>query len=226
MKRVFDVIFAVIFFIITLPIFLFAAIGILITSKGPIIYKANRVGKNGVPFTLYKFRTMKVDSGKVRITTLTNDERIYPFGNFLRKSKIDELPQLVNILLNQMSVVGPRPEDVSIAEEIYKEKYKCIYNVKPGLTSPASIFDYTHGEHYTNYDEYIKEFLPKKLAVELYYVENNNLWYDFKIILKTAIIIVQRLCGKMNFEYPKEYYSIQQLKMGDLYEKSYNNTTI
>lgn len=205
LKRMYDVIFAIIFLLLTSPIMILAAIGIFITSKGPIIYKAKRVGKNGIPFTLYKFRTMKVDSGEIRVTTLINDKRIYPFGKFLRKSKIDELPQLVNILLNQMSVVGPRPEDISIAEELYVGRYKDIYNVKPGLTSPASLFEYTHGEYYQNEEDYILEFLPKKLEIELFYVKNHSLWYDIKLTLKTAIIILQVMFGKTDFKYPKEY---------------------
>lgn len=207
-KRVYDIVFAILFLIISSPIMIFAALGIATTNKGPIIYKAKRVGKNGVPFSLYKFRTMKVDGGEVKVTTLKNDKRIYPFGSFLRKSKIDELPQLMNILLNQMSVVGPRPEDFSIAEKIYIGKYKGIYAVKPGLTSPASLFDYTHGENYENHDEYIKEFLPKKLDIELYYVEKGNIWYDLKITLKTALIIIQIILGKKQFKYPNEYYAI------------------
>lgn len=204
MKRLFDVFFALIMIIVTLPIMLFALIGILLTSRGPIIYKATRIGKNGKPFVLYKFRTMKVDSGEVRVTTLKNDERIYPFGSLLRKSKIDELPQLVNILLNQMSVVGPRPEDISIAENIYVGKYKQIYSVKPGLTSPASLLDYTHGEHYKTHEEYEEEFLPLKLDVELSYVNNSNFIYDFKIVFKTSWIILLILMGKKKFDMPKE----------------------
>lgn len=210
LKRIYDVVFAIVFLLLTSPIMILAAIGILITSKGPIIYKAKRVGKNGIPFTLYKFRTMKVDSGKIRVTTLTNDERIYPFGRFLRKTKIDELPQLVNILLNQMSVVGPRPEDISIAEELYVGRYKEIYNVKPGLTSPASLFEYTHGEHYQNEEDYILEFLPKKLDIELYYVKHYSYWYDVKLTARTGIIILQVLLGKKNLKYPREYYLSQK----------------
>lgn len=204
MKRLFDIFFALIMIVVTSPIMLFVAMGILLTSKGPIIYKAIRIGKNGKPFMLYKFRTMKVDSGEIRVTTLKNDERIYPFGSLLRKSKIDELPQLVNILLNQMSVVGPRPEDVSIAEKIYVGRYRRIYDAKPGLTSPASLFDYTHGEYYKTHEEYEEEFLPLKLDVELYYVDNSKFIYDIKIVFKTAWIILMILMGKKNFDLPKE----------------------
>jgi lipopolysaccharide/colanic/teichoic acid biosynthesis glycosyltransferase len=204
LKRVYDIFFALLFFILTCPIFIFVVLGIKLTSKGPIIYKAKRIGKNGKSFTLYKFRTMRVDSGEVRVTTLKNDERIYPFGSLLRKSKIDELPQLVNIILGQMSVVGPRPEDLVIAQKIYVGKYKKIFNVKPGLTSPASLFDYTHGEHYQNQEDYAREFLPKKLDLELYYVEHYGFWYDVKLTFKTAVIIIQMLFGKKAFSFPSE----------------------
>lgn len=209
LKRIYDIVFALVFFIIMSPILLIVPICIKLTSKGPIIYKAQRVGRGGKTFILYKFRTMRVDSGAIKITTLNHDERVYPFGRLLRKSKIDEFPQLINILKGQMSVVGPRPEDVTIAEKIYVGKYKNIYSVKPGLTSPASLFDYTHGEHYSNEEDYRKEFLPKKLDVELYYVENNNLWYDITITAKTAVIITQILLGKKNFDIPKEYAFIE-----------------
>lgn len=220
LKRIYDLSFAIVLLLLSSPIMIFAAVGILITNKGPIIYKAKRVGKNGIPFTLYKFRTMRVDSGEIRVTTLTNDERIYPFGRFLRKTKIDELPQLANILLNQMSVVGPRPEDISIAKEIYVGKYKGIYDVKPGLTSPASLFEYTHGEHYQDEEEYVSDFLPKKLEVELFYVRNHNLWYDIKLTVKTAIIILQVMSGKTDFKYPKEYNLLGESNLANLKSKS------
>jgi lipopolysaccharide/colanic/teichoic acid biosynthesis glycosyltransferase len=211
-KRIYDLLFALVFLVICAPVMIFAALGVLITSRGPIIYKAKRLGKDGTPFTLYKFRSMKVNSGEVRVTTLTNDERIYPFGNFLRKSKIDELPQLVNIILGHMSVVGPRPEDLVIAKKIYVGKYKKILNVKPGLTSPASLFDYTHGEHYQDEDDYIRNFLPKKLDLELYYVEHYGFWYDVKLTAKTAVIIVQMLFGKKTFSIPNELNIITKEK--------------
>ncbi len=225
-KRIYDLFFSIMLILIFFPIMILTSLGILITSRGPIIYKAKRVGKNGVPFTLYKFRTMGIDSGEVRITTLKNDTRIYPLGRFLRKTKIDELPQLYNVLTGKMSIVGPRPEDSSIAKEIYVGKYKGICDVKPGLTSPASLFDYTHGEHYENHEEYIKEFLPKKLDIELYYVENKGIWYDLKIILRTALIIVQIIFGKKEFEYPKEYDAIRELRMRDKDGKQHFNTGI
>ena len=148
LKRGFDLLFSVLFLLVFSPVYLLTWIIIKIVSPGPAIYRAKRVGLHGKLFTCYKFRSMRVDSGKVKLTTLQNDDRIFPFGNFIRKTKIDEMPQVVNILMGQMSVVGPRPEDEANASKIYVGEYQHILDVKPGLTSPASLYDYTHGEKY------------------------------------------------------------------------------
>jgi putative colanic acid biosynthesis UDP-glucose lipid carrier transferase len=147
---------------------------------------------------------MRVDSGKVRLTTLSNDDRVFPFGKFIRKAKIDEMPQAWNILINQMSVVGPRPEDEENADRICVGKYREILSVKPGLTSPASLYDYTHGELYCNELAYSTEFVPKKLELELYYVRNRSFKYDTKLVIRTAIVVVLKLCGRKEFAQPKE----------------------
>jgi putative colanic acid biosynthesis UDP-glucose lipid carrier transferase len=203
-KRCFDLLFAVLFLIVFSPIYLLTIIIIKITSPGPAIYKAARVGKDGRLFTCYKFRSMRVDSGKVRLTTLENDDRIFPFGKFIRKTKIDEMPQVVNILKGEMSVVGPRPEDKENADKVYVGEYVHIMDVKPGLTSTASLYDYTHGELFEDEESYEKEFMPKKLKLELYYINHRSLWYDFVLILKTAWLIILKTCGKKEFREPKE----------------------
>lgn len=203
-KRCFDLLFAVLFLIVFSPIYLLTIIIIKITSPGPALYKAARVGKDGRLFTCYKFRSMRVDSGKVRLTTLENDDRIFPFGKFIRKTKIDEMPQVVNILKGEMSVVGPRPEDKENADKVYVGEYVHILDVKPGLTSTASLYDYTHGELFEDEESYEKEFMPKKLKLELYYINHRSLWYDFVLILKTAWLIVLKTCGKKEFVEPKE----------------------
>ena len=185
-KRCFDLLFAVLFLIVLSPIYLLTIIIIKIVSPGPAIYKAARVGKDGRLFTCYKFRSMRVDSGKVRLTTLENDDRIFPFGKFIRKTKIDEMPQVVNILKGEMSVVGPRPEDQENTEKVYVGEFKHIMDVKPGLTSTASLYDYTHGELFEEEEQYEKIFMPKKLKLELYYVNHRTVWYDLWLILKTA----------------------------------------
>lgn len=203
-KRCFDLLFAVLFLLVFSPVYLLTWIIIKIVSPGPAIYKAKRVGKDGVLFDCYKFRSMRVDSGKVRLTTLENDDRIFPFGMFIRKAKIDEMPQVVNILKGQMSVVGPRPEDKDNADKVYVGEYKHILDVKPGLTSTASLYDYTHGELFEDEESYVKVFLPKKLKLELFYVNHRSFWYDIVLILRTAWLIIQKTCGKKEFEEPKE----------------------
>lgn len=206
MKRAFDLLFAVCFLLVFLPIYIITYVIIKVVSPGPVFFKAKRVGLHGNVFNCYKFRSMKVDSGKIKLTTLQNDDRIFPFGKFIRKTKIDEMPQALNILFGDMSVVGPRPEDTINADMMYQGEYKRILDVKPGLTSPASLYDYTHGEKYEDEALYEKEFVPQKLKLELYYVEHQSFLYDIKLILKTALIIIQTFCGKKNFEKPKELY--------------------
>ncbi len=203
-KRCFDLLFTILFLIVFSPVYLLAYIIIKIVSPGPAIYKAKRVGKGGKLFNCYKFRSMRVDSGKVRLTTLENDDRIFPFGKFIRKAKIDEMPQVVNILKGEMSVVGPRPEDQENADKVYVGEYKHIMDVKPGLTSTASLYDYTHGELFDDEESYEKVFLPKKLKLELYYVNNQSFWYDILLVLKTAWLIILKTCGKKDFEEPAE----------------------
>ena len=203
-KRCFDLLFAVLFLLVFSPVYLLTWVTIKIVSPGSAIYKAKRVGKDGKLFDCYKFRSMRVDSGKVRLTTLENDDRIFPFGKFIRKAKIDEMPQVVNILKGQMSVVGPRPEDKDNADKVYVGEYKHILDVKPGLTSTASLYDYTHGELFEDEESYEKVFLPKKLKLELYYVNHRSFWYDIIIILKTAWLIVLKTCGKKVFVDPVE----------------------
>ena len=204
MKRGFDLLFAVCFLIVFSPVYIISWLIIKIVSSGPAIYKAERVGKDGKLFKCYKFRSMRVDSGKVRLTTLENDDRIFPFGKFIRKAKIDEMPQVVNILKGEMSVVGPRPEDKENADKVYVDEYVRILDVKPGLTSTASLYDYTHGELYEDEESYEKEFMPKKLKLEMYYVNHRTFCYDIVLVIRTAWLIILRTCGKTDFEGPKE----------------------
>ena len=203
-KRCFDLLFAICFLIVFSPVYIISWLIIKIVSPGPAIYKADRVGKGGKLFKCYKFRSMRVDSGKVHLTTLGNDDRIFPFGKFIRKTKIDEMPQVVNILKGDMSVVGPRPEDKENADKVYVGEFIHILDVKPGLTSTASLYDYTHGELYEDEATYEKEFMPKKLKLELYYVNHRSFWYDIVLVLRTAWLIILKTCGKKFFEEPTE----------------------
>lgn len=203
-KRIFDFVAAVLGLIIVFIPWVIISIIIKIQSPGSIIYKAVRVGQNGVPFTLLKFRTMCVNSGAIHATTLRGDPRIFPFGSFLRKSKLDETPQLINILKGEMAVIGPRPEDRVNAERVYVGRYRKILEAKPGLSSPASLYDYTHGELYPSEERYMEEFEQRKLDIELYYVEHRSVIYDLQIIVRTIITIILITCGKRNFNEPRE----------------------
>lgn len=204
LSRCYDLLFAVLFIVLFFWVYIIIWVIIHIVSPGPAIYKARRVGLNGKIFTCYKFRSMRVDSGCVKITTLHNDDRIFGFGKFIRSTKIDEFPQVFNILLGDMSIVGPRPEDEVNAELYYIGNYKHILSVKPGLTSPASLYDYTHGERYEDQELYEKEFVPQKLKLEMYYVNHKSFIYDNIIIFRTAWLIIQKICGKKEFDLPKE----------------------
>lgn len=204
LKRCFDLLFAVSFLVVFSPVYIISWLIIKIVSPGPAIYKAERVGKDGKLFKCYKFRSMRVDSGKVRLTTLENDDRIFPFGKLIRKAKIDEMPQVVNILKGEMSVVGPRPEDKENADKVYVGDFVHILDVKPGLTSTASLYDYTHGELFEDEESYEREFMPKKLKLELYYVNHASFGYDIFLVLKTGLLIIQKTCGKRDFKEPAE----------------------
>lgn len=204
LMRCYDILFAVLFITVFSWVYILTWMIIHVVSPGPAIYKARRVGLNGKIFNCYKFRSMRIDSGKVRLTTLQNDERIFPFGKFIRATKIDEMPQAFNILFGDMSIVGPRPEDEANADMYYVGEYKHILDVKPGLTSPASLYDYTHGEKYEDAELYEKEFVPQKLKLEMYYVKHKSFCYDNYLILKTACLIIQTACGKRDFDVPKE----------------------
>jgi putative colanic acid biosynthesis UDP-glucose lipid carrier transferase len=203
-KRIFDIVASLLAILVFLIPWAVIGIIIKIQSPGPVIYKARRIGQDGRVFTLYKFRSMRVDSGVIHATTLKGDPRIFAFGQFLRDSKLDETPQLINILKGEMSVIGPRPEDEENSDKFYVGRYREILSAKPGLSSPASLYDYTHGENYPSEEIYIQDFLPKKLDVELYYVEHRSWAYDVKIIVRTVLTILQIMIGKKDFEEPGE----------------------
>ena len=198
--------------IVLSPLLIIAAVGIKLSSKGPIFYKARRMGKDMKPFTIYKFRTMKVGADKEGAITATHDTRVFPWGNLLRVTKIDELPQLLNILNGDMSIIGPRPEDIGIVENYYTEEEKITLEVSPGLACPGSIFNYTHGDQYLKDDDtddaYVKEFLHIKLALDLYYLRNWTFLYDIIIILRTIKAILITTLTTKQLDYPTEYKQV------------------
>ncbi|EIF6297508.1 sugar transferase [Clostridium perfringens] len=194
-KRTFDLFFSLIGIIITIPIFILVSIMIKLTSKGPIIFKQERVGKNKKIFYIYKFRTMTEcdDRASDRQVTVINDQRITRIGRILRKYKIDELPQLYNVLKGDMSFVGPRPE-VKKYVKFYEEEYDEILKIKPGITDLASIEYIDENTIISKYSDpekiYIEEVLPKKLMLNKRYIEEMSIKNDILLILKTIKKII------------------------------------
>ena len=196
MKRLFDITISLIMLAVGLPFGILIALVIVCDSKGKVFYKQARVGRNNVDFQLYKFRTMYEESDHGSLITVgANDARITKFGSFLRKYKIDEFPQLLNILKGEMSIVGPRPE-VRKYVDLYTPEQMKVLTVRPGLTDYASIRYVNENALLSASDDpeqtYIHEIMPDKLALNLKYIEEQSLWVDLKIILKTFAAIIHR----------------------------------
>lgn len=185
MKRLADIIASIAGFIILSPLLILAAALVKLTSKGPVIYSQIRVGEQGKNFKIYKFRTMRADAEKETgaVWAKTNDNRITLVGNFLRKTHIDELPQMFNILKGEMSLIGPRPERPMFVEQ-FKEimsDYDRRLLVKPGLTGLAQVWH--------RYDETIQD-VKKKLKYDLLYIKKMCFWADMAIILRTFRVVI------------------------------------
>jgi lipopolysaccharide/colanic/teichoic acid biosynthesis glycosyltransferase len=209
-KRLFDIVVSTIALILWTPVFLIAAIGILLSGgPGSVFFRSPRIGKNGRPFTMHKFRTMRIgqlpDSSPI---TSPQDSRVFFWGAILRRLKIDELPQFYDVLRGAMSLVGPRPEDPRIVRDLYHPEDWETLQVRPGLTSPASLYDYTHGDLILAQGDpeqvYQEQLLPEKLALEKVYVRESNLIYDFQILFRTAVMILLVGLGKRRFSEPAE----------------------
>lgn len=195
-KRVFDFMASLLGLLILSPILLVTAIFIKIDSRGPIFFKQKRVGKNKETFEIYKFRTMVTDAEKMgKQITVGNDRRITRIGKVIRKCKLDELPQLINVLKGEMSLVGPRPE-VPRYVELYDEYQEQILLVKPGITDYASIKFINENEilgaSSDPEEEYIKEIMPNKIELNMQYINNFSIFEDIRLILKTILYIVIR----------------------------------
>lgn len=190
-KRLFDVIASFIGIIILSPILILVSIAIKMDSKGDVFFKQVRVGKNGVKFNILKFRTMVVDAESLgKQITVGKDTRITKVGSALRKVKIDELPQLINVFKGDMSLVGPRPE-VPKYVEMYNREQRRVLNVRPGITDIASLRYKDENDilgKVENPEEYyINTIMPDKLNLNLEYIEKNNIIFDMFLIIKTII---------------------------------------
>ena len=184
-KRAFDVTASLLGIVFLSPLFLLTAILIKCTSKGPVLFKQTRVGQDGILFDIYKFRTMRTDAEKETgpVWAADNDSRLIPVGKFLRKAHIDEIPQFINILKGEMSLIGPRPERPVFVQQFKKEitNYEKRLAVKPGLTGLAQVWH--------KYDETIED-VRKKIKYDLLYIKKLCLWTDVRILLRTVRVVL------------------------------------
>jgi lipopolysaccharide/colanic/teichoic acid biosynthesis glycosyltransferase len=195
LKRLFDISFSLIALIVLLPLFLLIAIAVKINSRGGAFYKQARVGKDGDEFKLFKFRTMYTDSDRAGLLTIgSKDYRITRVGYWLRKYKLDELPQLLNVLKGDMSFVGPRPE-VRKYVNLYTPAQLRVLSVKPGVTDWASIKYFDENDILASSEDpeamYINVIVPSKISKNLEYIDNQGILMDIKIILSTIKRIFQ-----------------------------------
>ena len=190
-KRIFDFLVSLVGVIILSPIFIIVSIAIKLDSKGNILFLQKRVGRYGKEFNIYKFRTMVTDAEKLgKQITIGNDNRITKVGAFLRKFKIDELPQLFNVLLGDMSLVGPRPE-VPKYVALYNDEQKRVLSIRPGITDMASLRYKDENDILGKVDNpeeyYINVIMKDKLSLNLEYIEKSNVFFDIYLIVKTII---------------------------------------
>ncbi len=195
-KRLFDIVFSVIGLILLFPILLLIALLIIIDSKGAVLFIQGRVGKNNKDFNIYKYRTMRIQSDKKGLLTLgNNDSRITKIGYFLRRYKIDEFPQLINILKGDMSFVGPRPE-LRYYVNFYNEDDMRIFQVRPGITGLASLKYRNEVELLkaakNPEDFFIKTIIPDKLKYNKEYIKKQNFFFDLKLIGLTIIKVIAK----------------------------------
>ena len=193
-KRCFDFFCALLALTVLSPVFVLTAIGILVSDWGPVFYKANRIGKGNKPFRMYKFRSMRVGADKGSLVTIGGrDPRITRSGYFIRKFKFDELPQLINVFVGDMSLVGPRPE-VRHYVDYWTPEQMHVLDVRPGITDPASIKFRNENELMEKAEDpekyYIEVIMQEKIKLYLEYVEKHNFIYDIALIFKTFWVIV------------------------------------
>lgn len=195
MKRIFDIVCSLIGIVILLPFYIIISLIILLSSKGGVLYNQERVGRNGFIFKVFKFRTMRPGSfAKGALTVGSRDPRITQIGYYLRKYKLDELPQLFNVLFGDMSIVGPRPE-VKIYTDLYTVDQREVLSVRPGITDYASIKFRNENDLLSESDNperlYIEKIMPEKLALNMDYIKNNNILRDIKIVFDTFYTIIK-----------------------------------
>lgn len=194
MKRLFDIVASGLGLVVLSPLFLILAIWIKLDSKGTVFYRQVRVGRNNKDFRIFKFRSMRVGSDKGSLVTIGDrDPRVTRSGYWIRKFKLDELPQLINVFIGDMSLVGPRPE-VRHYVDYWTPEQMHVLDVRPGITDPASIKFRNENELMEKAEDpekhYIEVIMQEKIKLYLEYVEKHSFWYDLGLIFKTFWVIV------------------------------------
>ena len=195
MKRLFDIVASGFGLLVLSPVFLVLAIWIKLDSKGPVFYRQVRVGRGNKDFRIFKFRSMRIGSDKGSLVTIgERDPRVTCSGYYIRKYKLDELPQLINVFAGDMSLVGPRPE-VRHYVNFWNKDQMHVLDVRPGITDPASIKFRNENDLMEKAenpeDYYINVIMQEKIRLYLEYVQNANFWYDLKLIFQTFLVIVK-----------------------------------
>ncbi len=188
-KRILDVLSSGIALIVLLPLWIVAILGIELSDPGPIFYLADRVGKGNKHFLMYKFRSMRVDKSANEKSLRADQNRIFPWGEIMRSTKLDELPQLLNVFWGDMSVIGPRPASADQIELTRGGKYAASSSVHPGLSGPSALYDYIYGDSIQDEAEYKDQVLPTRLALDLYYLQVKSLCFDAKMVYWTLLAI-------------------------------------
>lgn len=195
-KRAADIVCALAGLVLTSPLWMVAALGILVSDRGPLFYTAHRIGQHDRPFRMYKFRSMRVSRSADEASLRADEDRIFPFGRFMRRTKMDELPQLLNILNGTMSVVGPRPVAEDQRALFRTGRWQAAARVPVGLTGPAALFDYLYGDQITDEREYMARVFPTRRELEYAYVRRASLFYDARMIVYTILAILYTLAGR------------------------------
>ena len=196
LKRTFDIFSSGLALIVLLPVWLIAIIGIEVSDPGPVFYFANRAGKDNKTFKMYKFRSMRVDKNANEKSLRPDQDRIFKFGRFIRATKIDELPQLLNVFLGDMAVIGPRPAAVDQIPITRSGENAIVASIKPGLSSPSALYDYLYGDSIEDEAEYMDKVAPTRLALDRYYIGKQTVGYDIKIIWYTVLCILGTIFHK------------------------------
>lgn len=215
-KRIIDVLVSSLAIICSSPFWLITIIGIELSDPGPVFYKANRIGKENKEFAMYKFRSMRVlrnPQKGAEASLRPESDRIFPWGKIIRRLKLDELPQFLNILFGDMSIVGPRPVAKDQFNLFRYGKYNESKKVKPGITGPAALYDYIYGEKFEedNIEEYMEKVYPTRRELEYVYVQKIGFLFDTWMFFETAWCVICSLLGKENTQLLKKLEKMAQI---------------